>query len=250
MMGAFPLLQTSRDIYTVTRLNREARAILEDGFPPLWVEGEVSNLARPASGHLYFSLKDAQCQVRCALFRSRNSGLSFDPVNGMQVLAHAQVSLYEGRGDFQLIVEHLDPAGEGRLRLALEALKRRLQAEGLFSEEHKIPLPALPRAVGVITSRSGAAIRDVLSILKRRFPALPVVVYPVPVQGAGAGAEIARAFFVADRRKDCDVLILARGGGSLEDLWAFNEESVARAIYACELPVVTGIGHEIDFTIA
>ena len=250
MLGTLPLLQTFRDVYTVTRLNREARAILEDGFPPLWVEGEISNLARPASGHLYFSLKDAQCQVRCALFRSRNTGFSFDPVNGMQVLAHAQVSLYEGRGDFQLIVEHLEPAGEGRLRLALEALKRRLAAEGLFDEEHKIPLPALPRAVGVITTPSGAAIRDVLSILKRRFRALPVVVYPVPVQGAGAAAAIARALFVADRRKDCDVLILARGGGSLEDLWAFNEEAVARAIYASELPVVTGIGHQIDFTIA
>lgn len=250
MMGALPLLQTFRDVYTVTRLNREARAILEDGFPPLWVEGEISNLARPASGHLYFSLKDAQCQVRCALFRSRNTGFSFDPVNGMQVLARAQVSLYEGRGDFQLIVEHLEPAGEGRLRLALEALKRRLQAEGLFREEHKVPLPPFPRAVGVITSPSGAAIRDVLSILKRRCPALPVVVYPVPVQGPTAGAEIARALFMADRRKDCDVLILARGGGSIEDLWAFNEEAVARAIYASELPVVTGIGHEIDFTIA
>ena len=250
MEGAIPIARPFRDIYTVTRLNREARAILEDGFPPLWVEGEISNLARPASGHLYFSLKDAQCQVRCALFRSRNTGFSFDPVNGMQVLARAQVSLYEGRGDFQLIVEHLEPAGEGRLRLALEALKRRLQAEGLFREEHKVPLPALPRAVGVITSPSGAAIRDVLSILKRRCPALPVVVYPVPVQGPAAGAEIARALFVADRRKDCDVLILARGGGSLEDLWAFNEEAVARAIYASELPVVTGIGHEIDFTIA
>ncbi|MGQ0593685.1 MAG: exodeoxyribonuclease VII large subunit [Gammaproteobacteria bacterium] len=250
MRGAVPIARPFRDIYTVTRLNREARAILEDGFPPLWVEGEISNLARPASGHLYFSLKDAQCQVRCALFRSRNTALSFDPVNGMQVLARAQASLYEGRGDFQLIVEHLEPAGEGRLRLALEALKRRLQTEGLFSEEHKIALPALPRAVGVVTSPSGAAIRDVLSILKRRFPALPVVVYPVPVQGVGAAAEIARALFAADRRKDCDVLILARGGGSLEDLWAFNEEVVARAIYACELPVVTGIGHEIDFTIA
>jgi len=224
MPGALSLLQTFRDVYTVTRLNREARTILEGSFPPLWVEGEISNLARPASGHLYFSLKDAQCQVRCALFRSRNTGLSFDLVNGVQVLARAQVSLYEGRGEFQLIVEHLEPAGEGRLRLALEALKRRLAAEGLFDEEHKVPLPALPRAVGVITTPSGAAIRDVLSILKRRFPALPVVVFPVPVQGAGAAAAIARALFVADRRKDCDVLILARGGGSLEDLWAFNEE--------------------------
>jgi len=250
MPVALPLLQTFRDVYTVTRLNREARTILEGSFPPLWVEGEISNLARPGSGHLYFSLKDAQCQVRCALFRSRNTGLSFDLVNGVQVLARAQVSLYEGRGEFQLIVEHLEPAGEGRLRLALEALKRRLQAEGLFSEDHKVPLRARPRAVGVVTSPSGAAIRDVLSVLKRRFPALPVVVYPIPVQGVGAAAEIARALFVADRRKDCDVLILARGGGSLEDLWPFNEEVLARAIYACELPVVTGIGHEIDFTIA
>ncbi len=248
MQGA--VARPFRDIYTVTRLNREARAILEEGFPPLWVEGEISNIARPASGHLYFSLKDAECQVRCALFRSRNAGLSFDPLNGTYVLARAQVSLYEGRGDFQLIVEHLEPAGEGRLRLALEALKRRLQAEGLFSEERKRALPALPRAVGVITSTSGAAIRDVLSILKRRFPALPVVIYPVPVQGAGAAAAIARALERADRRRDCDVLILARGGGSLEDLWAFNEERVARAIHACGLPVVTGIGHEIDFTIA
>ncbi len=250
MQGALPITRPFRDIYTVTRLNREARAILEDGFPPLWVEGEISNLARPASGHFYFSLKDSDCQVRCALFRNRNAGLRFELANGMQVLAYAQVSLYEGRGEFQLVVEHLEPAGEGRLRLALEALKRRLQAEGLFDEAHKVPLPALPRAVGIITSPSGAAIRDVLSILKRRFPALPVVVYPVPVQGAGAAPAIARALAIADRRRDCDVLILARGGGSLEDLWAFNEEIVARAIHACELPVVTGIGHEIDFTIA
>jgi exodeoxyribonuclease VII large subunit len=245
-----PLPQTFRDVYTVTRLNREARAILEGSFPPLWVEGEVSNLSRPASGHLYFSLKDADCQVRCALFRSKSARLGFELGNGMQVLARAEVSLYEGRGEFQLIVEHLEPAGEGRLRLALEALKRRLAAEGLFVEEHKIPLPALPRAVGVITSPSGAAIRDVLSVLRRRFPALPVVLYPVPVQGAGAAAAIALALASADRRRDCDVLILARGGGSLEDLWAFNEELVARAIYSCGLPVVTGIGHEIDFTIA
>ena len=160
MPDALPLLQTFRDVYTVTRLNREARTILEGSFPPLWVEGEISNLARPASGHLYFSLKDAQCQVRCALFRSRNT-VSFDLVNGVQVLARAQVSLYEGRGEFQLIVEHLEPAGEGRLRLALEALKRRLHAEGLFSEDHKVPLPARPRVVGVVTSPSGAAIRDV-----------------------------------------------------------------------------------------
>jgi exodeoxyribonuclease VII large subunit len=237
-------------VYTVSRLNYEARALLEGSFPPLWVEGEVSNLARPGSGHLYFTLKDAQCQVRCAMFRSRNLLLGFVPDNGMQILALAQVSLYEGRGEFQLVVEHLEPAGEGRLRLAFEALKRRLAAEGLFDEAHKIPLPVFPRAIGVLSSQSGAAIRDILSVLQRRFPALPVVLYPVPVQGSGAAETIARTIALADRRRDCDVLILARGGGSLEDLWAFNEEVVARAIYACELPLVAGIGHEIDFTIA
>ena len=241
---------TMEDIYTVTRLNREARTLLEGHFPPLWIEGEVSNLARPASGHLYFSLKDAQCQVRCAMFRSRNLRVNFNPHNGMQVIAYAQVSLYEGRGEFQLIVEHLEPAGEGRLRLAFEALKQRLAAEGLFSEAHKIPIPALPRSIGVVTSPTGAAIRDILSVLGRRFPSIPIVIYPVPVQGAGAAEAIGRMIALADGRAECDVLIVARGGGSLEDLWAFNEETVARAIYACKLPVVTGIGHEIDFTIA
>lgn len=245
-LSALPL----RDVYTVTRLNREARAILEGSFPLLWVEGEISNLSRPSSGHLYFSLKDAQCQVRCAMFRNRNWHLSFIPENGLHVLVRAQVSLYEGRGEFQLIIEHMEPAGDGALRLAFERLKQRLYAEGLFSEAHKRELPPIPRCVGVITSPSGAAIRDILSILRRRFPAAAVVIYPVPVQGAGAAEAIARAIATADGRKDCDVLILARGGGSLEDLWAFNEEIVARAIYACELPIVTGIGHEIDYTIA
>ncbi|MGH8507702.1 MAG: exodeoxyribonuclease VII large subunit [Gammaproteobacteria bacterium] len=245
-----PAASAAEDIYSVTRLNREARVALEGHFSPLWIEGEVSNLARPASGHLYFSLKDAQCQVRCAMFRSRNLFVKFNPQNGMQVIAYAQVSLYEGRGEFQLIVESLEPAGEGRLRLAFEALKQRLAAEGLFSEAHKIPIPALPSMIGVVTSPTGAAIRDILSVLGRRFPSIPIVVYPVPVQGTGAAEAIARMIALADRRAECDVLIVARGGGSLEDLWAFNEEAVARAIYACKLPVVTGIGHEIDFTIA
>ena len=241
---------STRDVYSVTRLNREARAILEGNFPALWIEGEISNLSRPASGHLYFSLKDAQCQVRCAMFRNRNWLLRFTPGNGLQVLVRAEVSLYEGRGEFQLLVQHMEPAGDGALRLAFERLKHKLYAEGLFSETHKIGIPVIPRAIGVITSPTGAAIRDILSILRRRFPAVPVVIYPVPVQGAEAPAAIARAIAVADQRKECDVLILARGGGSLEDLWAFNEEGVARAIYACELPIVTGVGHEIDFTIA
>ncbi len=241
---------STRDVYSVTRLNREARAILEGNFPALWIEGEISNLSRPASGHLYFSLKDAQCQVRCAMFRNRNWLLRFTPGNGLQVLVCAEVSLYEGRGEFQLIVQHMEPAGDGALRLAFERLKQKLYAEGLFSETHKLGIPAIPSAIGVITSPTGAAIRDILSILRRRFPAVPVIIYPVPVQGAEAPAAITRAIAIADQRKECDVLILARGGGSLEDLWAFNEERVARAIYACELPIVTGIGHEIDFTIA
>jgi exodeoxyribonuclease VII large subunit len=184
------------------------------------------------------------------MFRNRNLLLNFVPENGMHVLARAQVSLYEGRGEFQLIIEHLEPAGDGRLRLAFEALKRKLHAEGLFDESRKVPLPSIPRCIGVITSPTGAAIRDILSVLRRRFPAISVVIYPALVQGSVAAATIARAIAIADERKDCDVLILARGGGSMEDLWAFNEEIVARAIYACGLPIVSGIGHEIDFTIA
>ena len=239
-----------RDIYTVSRLNREARTVLEGGFPLLWVEGEISNLARPASGHLYFSLKDPAAQVRCAMFRNRNLHLGFEPANGQQVLVRARVSLYEARGEFQLIVEHMEEAGAGALRRAFEALKARLEKEGLFAPEHKRPLPAHPRCVGVITSPSGAAVRDILTTLRRRFPALPVIVYPVPVQGEGAAEAIAAALHRANERRECDVLILARGGGSLEDLWAFNEEVVARAIHASAIPVVTGVGHEIDFTIA
>lgn len=239
-----------RDIYTVTRLNTAAREILEANFPPLWVAGEISNLARPGSGHFYFSLKDENCQVRCAMFRSRNRGLRFSPENGMQVLAHARVGLYPDRGEFQLIVEYLEESGAGALRRAFDALKERLAAEGLFDAGRKQPLPVVPGRIGVITSPTGAAIRDILSVLGRRFPAVPVLIYPVPVQGTGAGAEIARALALASHRAECDVLILARGGGSLEDLWAFNEEVLARAIDACTIPVVSGVGHEIDFTIA
>lgn len=249
-MPAVTTPSITRDVYTVSRLNREARELLEDGFPPLWIEGEISNLARPASGHIYFSLKDASAQVRCAMFRNRNQHLGFQPDNGIQVLVRAQISLYEARGDYQLIAEQMEEAGDGALRRAFEALKQRLASEGLFNEDHKQPLPTLPRCIGVITSPSGAAIRDILSVLARRFPSIPVLIYPVAVQGSDAAEQIARAIALADRRKDCDVLIVARGGGSLEDLWPFNEEQVARAIYACSLPVVSGVGHEIDFTIA
>ncbi len=244
-----PETALQRDVYSVSRLNMEARELLEGTFPLIWVEGEISNLARPSSGHLYFALKDAAAQVRCALFRNRVR-LPFTPENGMQVLARVSVSLYEQRGEYQLIVEHLEQAGDGVLLRAFEQLKQRLAAAGLFDPAHKQPLPTLPRRIGVVTSPTGAALRDILTTLRRRFPALPVLIYPVPVQGAGAAEKIAAALRLADQRRECDVLLVARGGGSLEDLWAFNEEVVARAIHACGIPVVTGIGHEIDFTIA
>jgi len=239
-----------RDVWTVSRLNREVRLLVETGLPALWIEGEVSNLARPASGHLYFSLKDEGAQVRCALWRSAALKLSFAPRNGMQLLVRGRVSVYEPRGEYQLIVEYAEEAGEGALRRRFEALKARLREEGLFDEAAKRPLPPLPRRIGVITSPSGAAIRDILHILRRRFPAVPVVIYPVPVQGEGAAAKIAAALALASERAECDVLILARGGGSLEDLWSFNEEIVARAIRASVIPVISGVGHEVDFTIA
>ncbi|HHJ15782.1 MAG TPA: exodeoxyribonuclease VII large subunit [Gammaproteobacteria bacterium] len=239
-----------RNIFSVSRLNREARALLEGGFPRLWVEGEISNLARPASGHLYFTLKDARAQVSCALFRNRALRLDFTPENGTQVLLQAQVSLYEARGNYQLIVDRMEAAGDGALRRAFEVLKAKLYAEGLFDPDRKQPLPELPRCIGVVTSPGGAAIRDVLTVLGRRFPAIPVIIYPTQVQGDGAAAQIVRALQRAGERADCDVLLLTRGGGSLEDLWPFNEETVARAVYACPLPVVSAVGHEIDTVIS
>jgi exodeoxyribonuclease VII large subunit len=239
-----------RDVWTVSRLNREARLLLETGLPALWIEGELSNYSRPSSGHWYFTLKDAGAQVRCAMFRSSNARVRVTPRDGMHVLVRARVGLYEPRGDYQLIVEHLEEAGEGALRRRFEELKARLAAEGLFDEAHKRELPVLPRCIGVVTSPTGAAIRDILHVLRRRFPSIPVLVYPVPVQGTAAPAEIAAAVRYASRTAEVDVLVLARGGGSLEDLWAFNDEGVARAIRDCSMPVVTGIGHEVDFTIA
>ncbi len=239
-----------RDVYTVSRLNREVREWLEEGFTLLWIEGEISNLAQPASGHLYFSLKDADAQIRCAMFRQRNRLLPFRPANGQHVLVRGRVGLYEPRGDFQLIVETMQEHGEGDLRLAYERLKKRLAAAGLFDQERKRPIPALPHQIGIVTSPTGAAIQDILAVTRRRFPGIPLVIYPVPVQGAGAGDQIARMIDLAGRRGECDVLIVARGGGSLEDLWAFNEEVVARAIAESPIPVVTGIGHDIDHSIA
>jgi exodeoxyribonuclease VII large subunit len=240
----------TRDVYTPSRLNREARTMLERGFPALWVEGEISNLSRPSSGHWYFSLKDDTAQLRCAMFRQKNLMIRFTPKDGMHVQIRGRVSLYEARGDYQFIVDHVEEAGEGALRRQFELLKTKLAAEGLFAVERKRTLPTLPRRIGVITSPTGAAVRDVLHILRRRFCSIPVLIYPVPVQGAAAAPLIAAAIRFASARADCDVLVLVRGGGSLEDLWAFNEEVVARAIFESRIPIVSGIGHEVDFTIA
>jgi len=239
-----------RRILSVSSLNREARRIVETGLGVVWVEGEISNLSRPSSGHLYWSLKDAEAQVRCAMFRLSARGLGFELANGQQVLLRARASLYEARGEYQLIVEYAEEAGEGVLRRKFEELKRTLAAEGLFEPTRKREIPKLPRRIGVITSATGAALHDVLTALRRRFPLTAVLIYPTAVQGAGSAEEIARTLALADRRADCDVIILTRGGGSLEDLWSFNEEIVARAIAAMTLPVISGVGHEIDFTIA
>jgi exodeoxyribonuclease VII large subunit len=239
-----------RDIYSVSRLNREVRVLLERGFGSLWLEAEISNLSRPSSGHWYFSLKDSGAQVRCAMFRQRNMLCVFTPRDGQKVLVRARIGLYEPRGEYQLIVDHIEDAGLGALKRQFEELSAKLAAEGLYDAARKRALPSLPRRIGVITSPTGAAVRDILHVLARRFPAAAVLIYPVPVQGAQAAAEIVAALVLACRRAECDVLILARGGGSLEDLWAFNDERLARAIAAASIPVVTGIGHEVDFTIA
>ena len=240
----------TRDIFTISRLNSEARAVLENSFPLLWVEGEISNLASPRSGHLYFSLKDAQAQVRCALFRAKRQLLRFGPANGEKVLARARISFYEPRGDFQLIIEHMEPAGAGSAQREFEALKKRLQAEGLFDTGRKRPLPAFPQRLGVITSPSGAAIRDVIKVLRRRAPQISITIFPAQVQGKGAADELLDALSIALQRADSDLLLLTRGGGALEDLAAFNDERLARAVAAATIPVVSAVGHEIDFTIA
>ena len=240
----------AREVYSVTRVNREVRALLERGLGVLWVEGELSNLSQPASGHWYFSLKDRDAQLRCAMFRAQNSLVGFTPRAGTQVLVRGRISVYEARGEYQLIVEHLEEAGIGALKREFERLKAKLAAEGLFALERKRSLPRFPQRIGVITSPSGAALRDILHILARRFPPAAVLVYPAAVQGAAAAPALVAALQTASARAECQVLILARGGGSLEDLWAFNDERVARAIRACRLPVVSGVGHEIDFTIA
>jgi exodeoxyribonuclease VII large subunit len=239
-----------RDVFSPSALVRMARDVLEDTFPLIWVEGEISNFSRPASGHAYFSLKDAHAQIRCAMFKSRSILLRFKPADGMRVLARARVSLYEARGEFQLIVEHMEPTGEGALLRAFEQLKTRLAAEGLFAANLKRALPKIARRIGVITSPTGAAIRDVLSVIRRRFPLADVEILPVPVQGRDAPAAIIAVLDAASKMRRHDVLLLTRGGGSLEDLWAFNDEALARAIRSSTIPVVSAVGHEIDFTIA
>jgi exodeoxyribonuclease VII large subunit len=241
---------SGRDVLTPSQLTRRARDLLEDAFGLVWLEGEISNFSRPASGHLYFSLKDGGAQVRCAMFKPKSTYLRFRPVDGMQVLARARVSLYEARGEFQLIVEHLEEAGEGALRREFERLKALLAAEGLFATERKRALPRFPRRLAVITSATGAAVRDVLSVLARRYPLLAVDIVPVPVQGKEAPAAVVAALRRVGAAARHDAILLARGGGSIEDLWAFNDESVARAIHASILPVISAIGHETDFTIA
>ncbi len=237
-------------VWSVTDLNRAAAECLERGFPALWVAGEISNLTRAASGHCYFTLKDGSAQVRAVMFRGRAMLVGWPLRDGDRVEVRALVSLYQPRGEFQIQVEAMRRAGDGDLHQRFLALKVRLEAEGLFDPARKRPLPSLPRAIGVVTSAQGAALHDVLTTLARRAPHLPVIVYPTPVQGAEAPAALAAALACAARRAECDVLLLVRGGGSIEDLWAFNEESVARAIAAMPMPVVVGVGHETDFTIA
>ena len=240
----------AREIVTVGQLNRAVAGLLERSFPMVWVRGEISNLTRAASGHWYFSLKDAQASVRSVMFRGRNQYVAFSPANGDRVEVRAQVGLYEARGDFQLSVEVMRPAGAGDLFQQFLKLKARLESEGLFDEVRKRPLPLSPRAVGVVTSPKAAALRDVLTTLARRAPRVPVILYPSAVQGAQAPGELVRALAAAAARAECDVLLLVRGGGAIEDLWAFNDETLARAIAACPIPVICGVGHETDFTIA
>ncbi|WP_111808504.1 exodeoxyribonuclease VII large subunit [Aeromonas allosaccharophila] len=239
-----------QQVFTVTRLNSAVRMILEQDLGLVWLTGELSNLAMPSSGHWYFSLKDLGAQVRCAMFKGNNRRVAFRPQDGMQVLVQARVSLYEPRGDYQLIIESMQPAGDGVLALRFEELKRRLGAEGLFDESRKRPLPREPRAVGLITSATGAALHDMLTVLKRRAPDLPVFIYPTQVQGSAAISQIVAAIAKANQRAEVDVLIVGRGGGSLEDLWCFNEEAVARAIAHSAIPVISAVGHEVDVTIS
>ncbi len=247
-MNSFP--REDDTVLTVSQLNREVRLILEQQFGFLWLEGEISNFSQPASGHWYFSLKDSHAQIRCAMFKNHNRELGFKPKGGDQVLVRGNLGLYEARGDFQLIVQEMQAAGDGLLQLCFEKTKRKLQAKGLFNEATKKTLPLYPQQIAVVTSATGAALQDVLHVLNRRYPVAGIIVYPTSVQGNLAAEQITKAISLADSRNECDVILLVRGGGSLEDLWPFNEEAVAYAIYNCKLPIVSGVGHEVDITIA
>lgn len=239
-----------KHIYTVSELTREARMLLESAFPAVWVEGEISNFSIHSSGHMYFSLKDENAVLNCAMFRSENQQLKFGPKDGMQVLCFGRISIYDKQGRYQLYVQTMEPKGLGALQLAFQQLKERLQKEGLFDAAHKKPIPFLPQRIGIVTSPTGAAIRDILNISTRRFQNIHIIINPVRVQGEGAAIEIANAIKEFNEYAKLDVIIVARGGGSLEDLWSFNEEIVARAIYDSKIPVISAIGHEVDFTIA
>lgn len=240
----------SRHVYSISELTAEVKAVLEDGFSAIWVAGELSNFKHHTSGHMYFTLKDDRAQIRGVMFRGNNRLLKFQPRDGLAVLVFGTITVYERRGEYQVAVEFMEPKGVGALQLAFEQLKARLEAEGLFDPARKRPLPRLPRKIGIITSPTGAVIRDILTIIGRRFPGLAILIHPTQVQGETAAPEIAAAIARLGARSDLDVLILARGGGSLEDLWAFNEEVVARAMAACPIPVISAVGHETDVTIA
>lgn len=246
----YPSENTSSNIFTVTKLNRLARSILESEIGMIWLSGEISNFVAASSGHWYFTLKDERAQVRAAMFRGANRRVTTRPREGDKVLVRANIGLYEARGEYQLVVEHLEPEGEGRLKQQFEQLKIKLAAEGLFSQQHKQAIPESSTTIGVVTSATGAALHDILTVLKRRNPGLSVIVYPSQVQGEFATAQLCQAISIANQRNEVDVLIVGRGGGSLEDLWCFNEESVARAIYASSIPIISAVGHEVDITIA
>jgi len=241
---------TNNNIFTVSRLNAEVRLLLENEMGIVWLVGEISNFSAPVSGHWYFTLKDSRAQVKCAMFRGNNRRVTFKPQSGNQVLVKARLSLYEPRGDYQLIIESMQPEGDGRLQQQFDELKMKLAAEGLFAQSGKAPLPTHPTRVGIVTSKTGAALYDILDVLKRRDPSLPVVIYPTMVQGDSAAISIAQAIGRANSRNECDVLIVGRGGGSLEDLWCFNNEILARTIAASQIPIVSAVGHEVDVTIA
>lgn len=244
------LSKNGRYIYTVSELTRNIKVILEDSFPNVWVEGEISNFRIPNSGHMYFTLKDKSSQLQCVFFKMDNQNLRFEIKDGLSVVCFGRISVYERQGIYQLYIEKLEPKGVGALQFAFEQLKEKLFKEGLFAEEHKIPIPEFPEKIGIVTSPTGAAIKDILHTLNKRFPELHIIINPVRVQGEGSAQEIANAISEFDRLKNVDLIIVARGGGSLEDLWSFNEEVVARAIYNCSLPLVSAVGHEIDYTIS